>query len=130
MEKNVKKNVVQEKSYQFAIRIVNLYRFLISNQKEYVLPKQLLRSGTSVGAQIFEAENAQSRSDFIHKLSIAQKEINETMYWLNLMHSTGYLSVTEHQSIYADAEEIKRLLTAIIKKLKSGDKSKVNENNK
>jgi len=124
MEESVRKNIVREKSFQFAIRIVNLYRFLIANQKEYVLPKQLLRSGTSVGAQLFEAENAQSRSDFIHKLSIAQKEINETMYWLNLMHSTGYLTEIEYKSIFADAEEIKKLLTAIIKKLKAGDKSK------
>ncbi|GMU86270.1 MAG: hypothetical protein AMXMBFR48_15120 [Ignavibacteriales bacterium] len=124
MEKFVKKNIVKEKSFKFAIRIVNLYRFLILSQKEYVLPKQLLRSGTSVGALIFEAENAQSRSDFVHKLSIAQKEINETMYWLNLMVSTGYLSETEHQSIFTDAEEIKKLLTAIIKKLKANPKSK------
>lgn len=123
MGKYVKKNIVKGKSFAFAVRIVNLYRFLIASQKEYVLPKQLLRSGTSVGALIFEAENAQSRPDFVHKLSIAQKEINETMYWLNLMMTTGYLSETEHQSIYADAEEIKKLLTAIIKKLKAGTKS-------
>jgi four helix bundle protein len=117
-----KENVVKQKSFRFAIRIVKLYKHLVLTHKEYVLPKQLLRSGTSVGAQIVESENAQSRADFIHKLSISQKEIDETIYWLDLLKETDYLSESEHASIYEDANELKKLLTAILKKLKSNPK--------
>lgn len=87
----MKENILKDKSLLFAIRIVNLYKFLLSDHKEYVLSKQVLRSGTSVGAMIREAEFGQSKLDFIHKLSIAQKEINETLYWLELLHKTDYL---------------------------------------
>ena len=87
----MKENVLKDKSLLFAIRIVNLYKFLTSEHKEYVLSKQVLRSGTSVGAMVREAEFGQSKQDFIHKLSIAQKEINETIYWLELLHKTDYL---------------------------------------
>ena len=87
----MKENILKNKSFEFAIRIVNLYKFLTLEQKEYILLKQVLRSGTSVGAMIREAEFGQSKSDFIHKLSIAQKEINETIYWLELLFKTDYL---------------------------------------
>ena len=87
----MKENILKNKSFEFAIRIVNLYKFLTLEQKEYILLKQVLRSGNSVGAMIREAEFGQSKSDFIHKLSIAQKEINETIYWLELLFKTDYL---------------------------------------
>lgn len=81
----MKENIVKQRSFEFAIRTVKLYRFLCEKQKEYVLSKQLLRSGTSVGAMVREAEHAESKTDFKHKLSIAQKEINESLYWLELL---------------------------------------------
>ena len=85
-----RENIVKEKSLSFAIRIVNLYRFLINNKKEYVLSKQLLKSGTSVGAMVREADHAESKADFIHKMAISQKECNETLYWLELLYKTDY----------------------------------------
>jgi four helix bundle protein len=84
-------NVIKAKSYMFAIRVVRAYQFLTAEQKEFVLSKQMLRSGTAVGALIRESEHAESRADFIHKMSIALKEANETEYWLLLLHDTGYL---------------------------------------
>lgn len=107
------KNVIREKSFSFAIRVVKLYKYLTS-KKEMVISKQLLRSGTSVGANVREAENAESKADFIHKLGIAQKEIDESMYWLELLHKTSYLSEKEFTSIYAEAEEIIKLIKSII----------------
>ncbi|HLA59875.1 MAG TPA: four helix bundle protein [Puia sp.] len=115
----MKENVIKIKSFAFAIRIVRLYQYLCNNRKEYVLSKQLLRCGTSVGALVRESEQAESRSDFIHKLSIAQKEINETIYWLELLHATGYLEETEFKSINQHAVEIIKILTSIIKSTKS-----------
>ena len=91
-------------------------------KKEYVLTKQLLRSGTAVGAMIREAEHSESRKDFVHKLAIAQKEINETIYWLELLKETFYLSEEEFQSIHEDAVEIIKILTTIIKNTKSNFK--------
>jgi len=88
----MKENLLKNKSFSFAIRIVNLYKFLIIEKKEFVLSKQLLRSGTSVGAMIREAEFGQSKPDFIHKLSIAQKEANESQYWIELLFQTEYLT--------------------------------------
>ena len=108
-------NTVENKSFQFAIRIVNLYKYLSANKKEYVLSKQMLRSGTSIGANIAEAQQAQSRSDFIHKLSIALKEAAETKYWIRLLNATDYLSDSEFQSIFSDCVEIEKLLVAIIR---------------
>jgi four helix bundle protein len=105
----------------FAIKIVNLYKFLSNEQKEYVLSKQVLRSGTSVGAMIREAEFGQSRLDFIHKLSIAQKEINETIYWLELLNKTNYLPNDSFESITIDAIEIIKLITSSLKTAKSKD---------
>ncbi len=115
----MKENIVKDKSFVFAIRIVKLYQYLCDEKKEYVLSKQLLRSGTSVGAMVREAEHAESKIDFKHKLSIAQKEINETIYWLELLKETAYLEENLFESIYQDAIEIIKLLTTIIKTTKA-----------
>lgn len=112
-------NVIKNKSFAFAVRIVKLYQFLCETKKEFVLSKQLLRSGTAVGALIREAEHAESKADFKHKMSIAQKEINESIYWLELLKETGYLTIEQFQSINADAVEIIKLLTSIIKTTKA-----------
>jgi len=111
-------NVIKNKSFAFAIRVVKLYQFLCESKKEYVLSKQLLRSGTAVGALVREAEHAESKADFKHKMSIAQKEINESIYWLELLKETGYLTNEQFQSINADAVEIIKLITSIIKSVK------------
>ena len=113
-----KKNIIKEKSFVFAVEIVYLYKILVE-KKEFVLSKQLLRSGTSIGANIREAEHAQSKADFIHKLSISLKEANETEYWLDLLYETKYLSENEFQSIKAKVIEILKLLTSIINTSKS-----------
>ena len=112
-------NIIKNKSFAFAIRIVKLYQFLCETKKEFVLSKQLLRSGTAVGVLIREAEHAESKTDFKHKMSIAQKEINETIYWLELLKETGYLTDEQFQSICDDAVEIIKLLTSIIKSTKA-----------
>jgi len=111
----MKENIVRDKSFVFAIRIVNLYKFLCKQKKEFVLSKQLLRSGTSVGAMVREAEHAESKADFIHKLAIAQKEINESLFWLELLKETEYLEQKLFISIHNDAIEILKLITSIIK---------------
>ena len=111
-------HAIQDKSFRFAVRIVNLCRYLQTEQKEYVLTKQLLRCGTSIGANVAESQQAQSRADFISKLNIALKESYETDYWLRLMHETQYLSTEEFQSIIVDCHEIEKLLISIIKSLK------------
>jgi four helix bundle protein len=115
----MRENVIKDKSFNFAIRIVKLYQYLISEKKEFVISKQLLRSGTSVGAMIREAEQAESKADFIHKLAIAQKEINETIYWLELLNATEYLTAKQYENINNDAIEIIKLITAIIKSTKN-----------
>lgn len=112
-------NVIKEKSFQFAVRIVELYKYLTLVEKEFVMSKQLLRPGTSVGANVREAEQAESKADFIHKLSIALKEANETEYWLDLLHETKYLEKSKYISIQNDIKEILRLLISIIKSLKT-----------
>jgi four helix bundle protein len=112
-------NVVKEKSFEFSVRVVNLYKHLTANKQEYVLSKQLLRSGTSIGANICEAEQAQSVSDFIAKMSISLKESCESDYWLRLLHRTDYLNDTEYSSIIADCRDLTKLLTSIIKSLKT-----------
>jgi len=114
----MKENTIKEKSFLFAVRVVRLYHFLVTSKKEYVLSKQLLRSGTSVGAMVREAEHAESKDDFKHKMAIAQKEVNETIYWLELLRETGYLSNDQFESINNDAVEIIKLLTSIIKSVK------------
>ncbi len=93
-----KENVIKTKSFLFSIRIVNLYKFLIQEKKEIVISKQLLRSGTSVGENVRESEHAESKANFIHKLSIALKEANETEYWLDLLKETDYLNESEYIS--------------------------------
>ena len=113
----MKDNVVKDKSLEFAVRIVNLYKFLVNEQKEFVMSKQILRSGTSIGANIREAEQAQSRADFINKLNIALKEANETEYWLELLIRTEYITQEQYESINNDSTEINKLLISIIKQL-------------
>ena len=115
----MKENVVKIKSFGFAVRIVKLYQFLCEQKKEFVLSKQLLRSGTSVGAMVREAEHAETKNDFKHKMAIAQKEINETLYWLELLKETKYLSIEQFESINKDAIEIIKLITTIIKTTKA-----------
>ena len=109
------KNVVQDKSFSFAVRIVKLYKYLITEHREYVLSKQLLRSGTAVGALIREAEQAESKADFIHKMAISLKEANESAYWLELLKETEYLETKAYESIKADNIELLKLLTSIIR---------------
>ena len=111
-------NILAVKSFHFAVRIVKLCRLLNENKREYTLTKQLLRSGTSIGANVTEAQQAQSRADFISKLSIALKEAAETNYWLRLLHATDYLSAAEYESITADCKELERILTAAVKTAK------------
>jgi four helix bundle protein len=111
-------NIVQQKSFAFAIRIVNLYKYLIAEKKEFVLSKQLLRSGTSVGANIEESIGGQSDKDFLSKISIAYKEARESMYWLKLLQATNYLSQEQANSLLTDAEEICKIIGKIQIKLK------------
>ncbi|MDK7675054.1 four helix bundle protein [Weeksella virosa] len=115
----MRENIVKNRSFSFAVRIVKLYRHLCEQKKEYVLSKQLLRSGTSVGAMVREAEHAESKTDFRHKMAIAQKEINETIYWLELLVATDYLTREQFESINADAVEIIKLIRSIIKTTKA-----------
>ena len=110
------KNIIEVKSFDFAVRIVNLYKHITGTKNEYVLSKQLLRCGTSIGANVAEAEKAQSSADFNAKMNIALKEANETLYWIRLMHQTEYLAEEEFQSIYSDADELISILIAICKK--------------
>ncbi|MDV3752103.1 four helix bundle protein [Elizabethkingia anophelis] len=112
-------NIIKQKSFDFAVRVIKLYQYLSNDKKEFILSKQILRRGTIVGAMIRESEHAQSKSDFIQKLSIAQKEINETIYWLELFQATDYLSAQEFESINEDAVEIIKLITSIIKTTKN-----------
>ena len=109
-------NIIETKSFRFAIRVVNLYKYLCNEQKEYTLSKQLLRSGTSIGANVAEA---QSRADFISKLSIALKETAETKYWLRLLHATDYITCAEFDSVMSDCVEIEKLLVSIIRTTKN-----------
>lgn len=111
----MKENVVKNKSYAFALRIIKLYKYLIAEQKEFVLSKQLLRSGTAIGALIKEAEHAQSKADFINKMNIALKEANETEYWLMLLKDSEYLDQDGFLSIHADSSELIKLLASIVK---------------
>ena len=106
---------IEHKSFLFSVRIVKLARYLQEEKREYILSKQLMRSGTSIGANITESQQAQSRADFISKLNIALKEAVETNYWLRLLQATDYLSDSEYASMIGDCQELERLLTAIIK---------------
>ena len=113
----VKENVIKDKSFKFAVRVVRLYQYLCQEKKEFVLSKQLLRSGTSVGAMVRESEHAETKIDFKHKMAIAQKEINENLYCSNLKE-TEYLTAEQFESINKDAVEIIKLITSIIKSVK------------
>jgi four helix bundle protein len=107
-------NIIKTKSFNFALRIIKLIQFLKDDKKEYVLSKQLLRSGTAIGALIRESEQAESKKDFIHKLAIAQKEANETDYWLELLFQSNYLNEIQFQSVKSDIVEINKILASII----------------
>lgn len=115
----MKRNAVKEKSFSFAIDIIHFYKIISQERKEFVLSKQLLRSGTSIGANIREAEHAESKADFIHKLSIALKEANETEYWLDLLFETKYINTDEFQNIKPKIIEILKLLISIINSSKN-----------
>ncbi len=112
-------NIILDKSKKFAIRIINLYKYMISEKKEFIMSKQILRSGTSIGANVKESVNSQSNADFISKMSIALKESDETEYWLELLHETGYISDEQFNSIILDCRELIKILTSIIKTSKS-----------
>jgi len=114
----MKENVLKIKSYSFAIRIVKLSQYLQQTKKEFVLSKQILRSGTAVGVLIREAEYGQSKADFAHKLSIALKEANETEYWICILNDTGYIDKNEFESILPDCKELLKMLIASIKTVK------------
>ncbi|MBR6596195.1 MAG: four helix bundle protein [Oscillospiraceae bacterium] len=114
----MEQNIIEVKSFGFAIRIVNLYKSLCAEQKEYVMSKQLLRSGTSIGANVAESQQAQSRPDFISKLSIALKETSEAKYWLRLLNATGYLRPQDFDSVLADCIELEKLLVSIVRTTK------------
>lgn len=109
-----KPNPLKDKSFQFALSIIKLYKFLTEEKREYIMSKQLLRSGTSIGANIREGQNAQSKPDFIHKFSIAQKECDETLYWLELLHQSQYLEDKEFTKIHSDATELLKMLRSSI----------------
>ncbi|MDR2037832.1 MAG: four helix bundle protein [Bacteroidales bacterium] len=113
-----KDNVIKEKSYKFAVRIVRLSQMLCSGRSEYVLSKQVLRSGTAIGELVRESEHAQSKADFIHKMSIALKEANESDYWLMLLKDTGYIDIPSYTSIQNDVDELISILVRIIKTAK------------
>ena len=117
-------NVIQEKSFAFAVRIVKLYQYLCEERKEYVLSKQIVRCGTSIGANIEEAVGGHSDKDFLFKIGISYKETRETIFWIKLLSATGYLDDRQSQSLLADAEELRKILSAIQLTLKNKGKMK------
>lgn len=110
----MKENIVKTKSFAFALKIVNLYYLLIKDKKEFVLSKQVLRSGTSIGAMIFESEHAESKPDFIHKLAIAQKEANETEYWIELLFQSKLIILESYNQIISELKELQKIISSII----------------
>ncbi|MBQ7897350.1 MAG: four helix bundle protein [Clostridia bacterium] len=108
-------NIIENKSFEFAIRIVNLYKFLVKEKEERILSRQLLKSGTSIGANVSEAQRGQTMPDFVSKMSIALKEANETFYWIKLLYHTDYITKEQFDSISKDIDEIISILTAICK---------------
>ena len=115
----MRQNVIKEKSFTFALRIVKLAKYLQDEKKEFVLSRQILRSGTAIGALVREAEHAQSKADFISKMSIALKEANETDYWIDLLSQSDYLKKDSYESIHPEIQEIIKLLVAIVKTSKN-----------
>ena len=110
-----KSSILREKSYAFAIRIVRMFQHISSEKRKFILSKQVLRSGTSIGANICEADQAQSKADFVHKLSISLKESFETEYWLNLLRDTDYLTAKQADSLIDDCCELQKILTASVR---------------
>ena len=108
-------NIIHTKSYAFALRVIKLFKFLTTEQKEFVLSKQILRSGTSIGALVKESEHAQSKADFINKMNIALKEANESEYWLMLMKDSEYINENSFNSLHSDVSELIKLLASIVK---------------
>lgn len=119
----MKENPVRDKSFAFALQVVKLAQYLEREKKEFVLSRQVLRSGTAIGALVREAEHAESKADFIHKMSIALKESNETLYWLELLHQGEYIDNQSFQLISCDGQELVKLLTAIVKTSKFSKRS-------
>ena len=115
----MKENIIQQKSYAFAIKIVNLYKHIVETKKEFVLSKQLLRCGTSIGANVEEAIGGQTRKDFVAKLAIAYKEARETKYWLSLLKDTKYITSEEFSEIFNSCEEILKIIGSIQKTMKT-----------
>lgn len=115
----MKDNIIQTKTFEFAVRIINLYKFLSTEKKEFVVSKQVLRSGTSIGANVEEAIGGQSKNDFSTKLTIAYKEARETKYWLRLLHATEYIDNQMFESLMNDMEEILRIIGSIQKTMKA-----------
>jgi four helix bundle protein len=115
--KTMKENIILDKSFSFAVRVVKLYKYLKDDKNEYILSKQLIRSGTSIGANVNEAQEGQTKKDFIAKMSIASKEARESKYWIQLLIKTEYLSIEDKhtQSLLSDSEELIKLLTSIVK---------------
>ncbi len=109
----MKNNIIQEKTFNFAVRVINVYKHLTNEKKEFVLSKQLLRSGTSIGANVEESIGGQSDKDFISKISIAYKEARETKYWIKLLEATDYLSIQEAESLINNVDEICKILGSI-----------------
>lgn len=114
MTNKEKESPIREKSFALAIRIVNLYKYLTKEKSEFTISKQILKSGTSPGANVREAQNGESDADFIHKLGIAQKETAETIYWLDLLHATDYLTSTEYESLLKDSEELLKMIRSAV----------------
>lgn len=109
-----KRSIIKDRSFAFAVRVIRLFQYLTETKKEYVLSKQLLRSGTAIGALVREAQNAESTKDFIHKLGIAQKECDETIYWLELLKETEYINDKEFESINNEANELLKMIRSAI----------------
>jgi four helix bundle protein len=119
VEEAKRENVICDKSYAFALRVIKMYKYLIGEQKEFVLAKQLLRSGTSIGANVEEAIAASSKADFVHKLNIAAKEARETSYWLRLLKDSQYIPENAFESIHKDCDEIRKIISKILITMKS-----------
>jgi len=109
-----KENIILEKSYKFSLKIIKLYKYLCEDKKEFILSKQILRSGTSIGANINESQSAESKNDFIHKLGIAAKEIRETEYWLRLLKDGQFIESKSFESIIEECNELKKITSSII----------------
>ena len=112
-------NIIVQKTFDFAVRIVKMYKFLCDEHKEYIMSKQLLRSGTSIGANVHEGTQGQSIRDFLAKMNISLKEAAETQYWIKLLHKTGYLTDKQNESVLTDCNEILRILHSIVKSTKN-----------